>query len=554
MMIKLTGGKVYDPANKIDGEVRDIYVSDGRIVAPAPEARIDQEHNLKGKVVMAGAIDPHTHIGGGKVTIARTLMPEDHFRDEVAHTAITRAGTGHALPSTMVTGYRYAEMGYTACFEPAMLPANARQAHLEMGDTPLIDKGAFVMLGSDDFMLRLISEKKPFELIKDYIAWTMHAAQAIAVKVVNPGGISAFKFNQRKLDLDEKHVYYGITPRDIILTLARGLLELGVTHPLHVHGCNLGIPGNVETTLATIRATEGLPLHLTHIQFHSYGIGGDRHFSSGAAQIAELLKKYPHISIDVGQVLFGKTCTASGDSMRQYNGSKNADPKRWVVMDIECDAGCGVVPFRYRDKSFVHSLQWAIGLEMFLLCEDPWRIFLTTDHPNGAPFFTYPHLIRLLMDRGFRKDMMQKVHPEALKMSTLPSLDREYSLYEVAIMTRAGPAKSLGPQGPRPPRPRRQRRHHRLHRRGRPREDVRHARARVQERRDHRALGKVVKVVQGATHVARPQYDKAIEKPLKEYFDSYHTVRMENFRLHDDEIIEGGRGQIIVQPTKARTP
>ena len=249
----------------------------------------------------------------------------------------------------MITGYRYAEMGYTACFEPAMLPANARQAHLELGDTPLLDKGAFVMLGSDDFMLRSIAEKRDFQQIKDYIAWTMHAAQAIAVKVVNPGGISAFKFNQRRLNLDEKHVYYGITPRDIILTLARGLLEIGVTHPLHVHGCNLGIPGNVETTLATIRATDGLPLHLTHIQFHSYGTEGERHFSSGAAAIADLLKKYPHISIDVGQVMFGQTCTASGDSMRQYNGSKNADPKRWVVMDIECDAGCGVVPFRYRD-------------------------------------------------------------------------------------------------------------------------------------------------------------------------------------------------------------
>ena len=33
MMIKLTGGKVYDPANNINGEVRDIYVADGRIVA-----------------------------------------------------------------------------------------------------------------------------------------------------------------------------------------------------------------------------------------------------------------------------------------------------------------------------------------------------------------------------------------------------------------------------------------------------------------------------------------------------------------------------------------
>ncbi len=553
MLIKLSGGKVYDPANSLNGEVRDVYVNGGKIVAPDPGAHVDKEYDLKGRVVMAGAIDPHTHIGGGKVTIARTLMPEDHQIDEVAHTELTRAGTGHALPSTMITGYRYAEMGYTAGFEPAVLPANARQAHMELGDTPMIDKGGFVMLGSDDFMLRLISKKKDFELIKDYIAWTMHAAQAIAVKIVNPGGISAFKFNQRKLDLDERHTYYDLTPRDIVVTLARGLTELGVTHPVHVHGCNLGIPGNVESTLATIRAADGLPLHLTHIQFHSYGVEGDRHFSSGAARIAELVNKNPNVSIDVGQVLFGQTCTASGDSMRLYAGAKNADPKRWVVMDIECDAGCGVVPFRYRDKSFVHSLQWAIGLETFLLCEDPWRIFLTTDHPNGAPFFCYPHLIKLLMDRGFRQDTMLKVNPEALKYSSLPALEREYSLYEIAILTRAGPARSLG-----------------LKDRGHLGPGASADITVYFDEADREAMfatpelvfkngelivrdGKVIKVVQGATHVSRPEYDKGIEKLLKEYFDRYHTMRMENFRLSDDEIIEGGRGEIIVQPTKART-
>ncbi|MES0384413.1 MAG: formylmethanofuran dehydrogenase subunit A [Hyphomicrobium sp.] len=553
MLIKLSGGKVYDPANSVNGEVRDVYVDGGKIVSPDSGARVDKEYDLKGRVVMAGAIDPHTHIGGGKVTIARTLMPEDHQMDEVAHTELTRAGTGHALPSTMITGYRYAEMGYTAGFEPAVLPANARQAHMELGDTPMIDKGGFVMLGSDDFILRLISEKKDFELIKDYVAWTMHAAQAIAVKIVNPGGISAFKFNQRKLDLDERHPYYDLTPRDIVVTLARALTELGVTHPVHVHGCNLGIPGNVESTLATIRAADGLPLHLTHIQFHSYGTEGDRHFSSGAARIAELLNKNPNVSIDVGQVLFGQTCTASGDSMRLYAGAKHADPKRWVVMDIECDAGCGIVPFRYRDKSFVHALQWAIGLETFLLCEDPWRIFLTTDHPNGAPFFCYPHLIRLLMDRGFRQDMMQKVNPDALKYSSLPTLNREYSLYEIAILTRAGPARSLG-----------------LKDRGHLGPGASADITVYFDKADREAMftkpelvfkngelivrdGKVVKVVQGATHVARPEYDKAIEKPLKEYFDRYHTMRMENFKLSDDEIIEGGRGEIVVQPTKART-
>ena len=484
MLIKLTGGKVYDPANKVSGEVRDIYVENGRIVAPRPNARADANYDVKGRVVMAGAIDPHTHIGGGKMTIARMLLPEDHRGDPVTRTPLTRAGSGRAVPSTHVTGYRYAEMGYTACFEPAMLPANARQAHMEMGDTPMVDKGAFVMLGSDDYFLRQLAAKKDFKAIKDYVAWTMHAAQAIAVKVVNPGGISAFKFNQRKLDLDEEHVYYHVTPRQIIQTLARAVQELGVTHPLHIHGCNLGVPGNIETTLATVRASEGLRMHMTHTQFLSYGTEGDKHFSSGAARLTELVNKTPNVSIDVGQMLFGQTCTASGDSMRQYAISMCAHPKKPVIMDIECDAGCGVVPMRYRDKSFVNAMQWVIGLETFLLFDDPWRIFLTTDHPNGAPFFFYPHLIRLLMDKGFRDDMLQKINPDAQAQSELlKSLTREYTLDEIAILTRAGPARSLGLVDRGHLGVRRLRRHHRLSRRSRPRGDVRHARICVQERR-----------------------------------------------------------------------
>jgi len=552
MVIKLSGGKVYDPANKVSGEVRDIYVENGKIVGAPADGRVAQTYDVKGRVVMAGAIDPHTHIGGGKMTIARMLIPEDHMKDEVARTDLTRAGTGHAVPSTMVTGYRYAEMGYTACFEPAMLPANARQAHMEMGDTPMVDKGAFVMLGSDDYFLRQLAAKQDFERIKDYVAWTMHSAQAIAVKVVNPGGISAFKFNQRKLDLDEEHVYYHVTPRQIILALARALKELGVVHPLHVHGCNLGIPGNIESTLATIRAAEGLPLHMTHTQFLSYGTDGDRKFSSGAPRLAELVNKTPNVSIDVGQVLFGQTCTASGDSMRQYAIGKSAHPKRTVIMDIECDAGCGVVPMRYRDKSFVNAMQWVVGLETFLLVDDPWRMFLTTDHPNGAPFYTYPHLIRLLMDKGFRDEMLQKINPDAAAMSILPTITREYSLDEIAIMTRAGPARSLGLQ------------------------DRGHlgvgASADITVYRDdanREAMfstpelvfkngelivknGKVVRVMQGATHVMRPSYDRAIEGPLKTYFDRYLTVRMENFKLADEEIIDNDRGSIVVQPNRPR--
>ncbi|HHA19198.1 MAG TPA: formylmethanofuran dehydrogenase subunit A, partial [Methylophaga sp.] len=335
MLTKLTGGRVYDPANSINNEVKDIYILDGRIVSAPSDGQFDKEIDVRGKVIMAGAIDMHTHIGGGKVNIARTMLPEDHAADVVARTELMRSGCGHAAPSTLTAGYRYAEMGYTAGFEPAILPINARQAHMEMGDTPIIDKGGYVMLGSDDFLLRMMASNGDQEAINNYVAWTMTHSHAIGVKVVNPGGINAFKFNQRKLDLDEKNKFYGITPRDILLRLATAVKELGVPHPLHVHGCNLGVAGNLEMTIDTMEGINGLPMHMTHIQFHSYGTEGDFKFSSGSAQIAEVINKHKNITADVGQILFGQTVTASGDNMRQHAAHPHASPNKWVCMDIE---------------------------------------------------------------------------------------------------------------------------------------------------------------------------------------------------------------------------
>ena len=123
---------------------------------------------------MAGAIDPHTHIGGGKMTIARALLPEDHRGDPVTRSELTRAGSGRSVPSTHVTGYRYAEMGYTAVFEPAMLASNARHAHLEMGDVPIVDHGAYVMLGNEESFLRLLASGAPAEQLRDYVGLMAH--------------------------------------------------------------------------------------------------------------------------------------------------------------------------------------------------------------------------------------------------------------------------------------------------------------------------------------------------------------------------------------------
>jgi formylmethanofuran dehydrogenase subunit A len=547
MLMRLAGGRIYDPLHGVDGEIGDLWIEHGRIVAtPAPGRQAERTIDLAGRVVMAGGIDLHSHIGGGKVNIARMLLPEEHRAHRQAAEGLCRCGSGHATPSTFTTGYAYARMGYAAAFEPAMLPVNARQAHQEMADIPIIDKGAYVMLGNDDLFLRLVREQAGEQAIQDYVAWTLRATQALAVKIVNPGGISAFKFNGRKLDLDEEGPFYGITPRRILTTLGDALEALGVPHPIHVHGCNLGVAGNEATTLATIAGMEGRRIHLTHLQFHSYGTEGRRHFSSGAQAIAELIRRSPNVTVDVGQVMFGQTVTASGDTMSQVRNSRFADPRKWVAMDIECEAGCGVLPFRYKDENFVHALQWMIGLELFLLVDDPWRIFLTTDHPNGAPFTTYPHLIRLLMDRSFRDDMLRTLPKAAREMSSLASIEREYSLYEIAILTRAGPAKVLGIE-----------REHGHLAPGAVADVTVYAEDANYERMFESPLlmlkngqpvleeGRITATPPGATHIVRPGYDGAIERRVGKFFEDHRDMRLGSFKVADGEIEDGGRGRLI---------
>jgi formylmethanofuran dehydrogenase subunit A len=211
-----------------------------------------------------------------------------------------------------------------------------------------------------------------------------------------------------------------------------------------VHCNNLGVAGNWRTTLDTLRTVEGRRAHLAHLQFHAYGGKPGGTMRSKAPELAEYLGAHPELSADVGQVMFGSATTMTADApvsarLREVTGGK------WVNADTEVETGCGIVPFTYKEKSYVHALQWGIGLELFLLSRDPWRIVLSTDHPNGGSFLSYPKLIRLLMDRDFRNEQLKRANTKAIRRTVLlDDLDREYTLEEVAIVTRAGPARLLG--------------------------------------------------------------------------------------------------------------
>ena len=438
MLTLIKGGHIIDPASGRNG-IGDLWIENGAIAAGPNGRKPDEVFDAAGCMVMAGAIDIHSHIGGGNVNTARLLLPEYHSAHMPRPDLTPLSSLGW---TTFQTGCLYAQMGFTTVIEPAMTPGNALHTHLELADIPIIDKGTLAILGNDDFLLSLIRDKASPAMIEDYVAWTVASSRALGVKTINAGGSAAFKENVRSFSFDDEVPSYGASSRRIVKTLQAAVDGLGIPHPLHVHCNNLGVPGSSETAAITIEAAEGVPLHLAHLQFYGYGTEGKRRFSSAAARLAEIVNSTPEITIDVGQVMFGQTVTISADAPRQFAARGSAQPKKSVIFDGEGNGG-GIVPFRYQ-TDFYGSLQWAVGLELFLLIDDPWRVFFTTDHPNGAPFTAYPALFKLLMSREARREAMENLNKDALALTTLPSLEREYTFEEIAVMTRAAPSRLLG--------------------------------------------------------------------------------------------------------------
>ena len=159
---------------------------------------------------------------------------------------------------------------------------------------------------------------------------------------------------------------------------------------------------------------------------------------------------------------------------------------------------------------------------------------MSTDHPNGGSFLAYPQIIRLLMDRNYRREVLKSVHGEVAGNSLLADLQREYTLNEIAIITRAGPARILG-----------------LKNKGHlgpgadaditiytphenketmfelPRYVIKSGRVVVEQ-------GDIRENLFGKTLHVAPEYDRSIETDIAEWFEQYYSVRFRNYPVGDD--------------------
>ena len=430
--LHITGGKVYDPANGIDGQVREVFACDGTIVEALPADAAPRVIAANGMVVMPGGVDVHCHIASGPVNQVRATCGHAHAADPLC-------------PNTFDTGRGYAALGYTTAIDAAVSPTGARHAHLELDDTPHIDAGILLLLANHQYLVELLAAGDRAGAIA-FVAHLLRATGAYGIKAVNPGGVAAWRADASRsmiAGIDDTIAGTGVTPRRLLEALADAADALQLPHPVHVHCNRLGVPGNVATTMDTLAALDGRPIHLAHLQFHAYGKTGRGRRESAADRLAAYFDDHPHVSADVGQIVFGDAVTITADTPLGYLLAQLTGNSQHTL-ESELETGCSIMPHSYARSHYTSSLQWAIGLELLLMAADPWRMLLSTDHPNGGSFRAYPALIAALMSKPVRDEMAAAADPQAVGDTQLPGLDREMTLAEIATITRAGPARTLG--------------------------------------------------------------------------------------------------------------
>lgn len=172
---------------------------------------------------------------------------------------------------------------------------------------------------------------------------------------------------------------------------------------------------------------------------------------------------------------------------------------------------------------------------------------MSTDHPNGASFLAYPQIIALLMDRTRRQDYLNRLPARLRDATVLGQLERQYSLYEIAIITRAAPARMLG-----------------LTRKGHlgpgadaditiytpdadyermfelPRFVLKAGEILIEQ-------GEMRKCVEGTTLQTAPNFDAGALPSIRQWFDSRYSIQFRNYSIDADEYAD-----TFVEPTVGR--
>jgi len=159
---KIAGGRVFDPAQGWQGEVRDLYLDGDRIVPQLP--RVEKVIDARNQAVVPGGID---------------------LRGQVATYGLNFLRLWGVCPPSQKLGEIYAALGYTHVHEPFLTPATAGYVHRELAALPVVDVSASLVINLRDLDLWLRDNGKIAE-VAEALQFFLEKSRALNFRVVEP--------------------------------------------------------------------------------------------------------------------------------------------------------------------------------------------------------------------------------------------------------------------------------------------------------------------------------------------------------------------------------
>jgi formylmethanofuran dehydrogenase subunit A len=149
------------------------------------------------------------------------------------------------------------------------------------------------------------------------------------------------------------------------------------------------------------------------------------------------------------------------------------------------------------------------------------------------------------MDYEYRLEYLEKLHPEVIPLTLLKDLKKEFSLHEIAVMTRSAAAQLLG-----------------LTDRGHlrpgavadvavyqelPNKAEMFAAAELLFKHGERVVnnGQVILRRTGTTQIIKPGFDHRIEREIQTYFNRFYSLSLDHFMINEAGLDSNHRPRFV---------
>ena len=440
----IKNGVVFDPINKIDGEIKDILIESGTIVEKFSNGTDFKEINAKGKTVIPSAVEIHTHVASQQVNWARLLGTNNNKFKEIWR--------GLTLKNI---AKNYISNGYTFILEANVFPSLAKQTIFNFEQLPVLDKAMLLNI-SNFWPLELEFQKGKIDDMAIFLSDLLSKTYGFGIKIYNPFENENWNFRELREDISQTGRLYNFSALDVYESAVKCVEKLGLPHSTHAHieGYENEIgKRNLVTVLEKIKslnieANRKTDSDLKREQIFHIAHANSYNYDGNNENLINFLNQNQNFDIDVAFVGFNPINPVITSDRRLISSMLTEDinekPHKLISSAVEFEGDSYITMRNLSKENYQDCVLWANALDLALNIRNKFQISFSLNFPNYANLSDIPEITTWLISKDARENFMKDMNKDFLKNNSLSTSNKVLNFSEFVCLTRASPAKSLG--------------------------------------------------------------------------------------------------------------